>query len=73
MYLHGRSIAQGVVTVAPAGAPARPFPDDEIRLHRGNGNGTTRSGGCFDIRDYDGFLKFLGGRDTRFNRTLVEA
>ena len=51
---------------------ARPVGDDEIRLHRGNSNGTTSSAGCFNVKDYDAFLKFLGGRDTRFNMTLVE-
>jgi peptidoglycan hydrolase-like protein with peptidoglycan-binding domain len=45
---------------------------NEIRLHRGNGNGTPSSAGCLNVKDYDGFLKFLGGRDMRFNLTLVE-
>ncbi|MEN9800768.1 MAG: hypothetical protein RL653_4465 [Pseudomonadota bacterium] len=44
----------------------------EIRLHRGNGNGTPSSAGCLNVKDYDGFLKFLGGRDMRFNLALVE-
>ncbi|MBM4377689.1 MAG: peptidoglycan-binding protein [Deltaproteobacteria bacterium] len=44
----------------------------EIRLHRGNSNGTPSSAGCLNVADYDGFLKYLGGRDMRFNLTLVE-
>jgi len=51
---------------------ARPIQDNEIRLHRGSSSGTASSAGCFNVKDYDGFLKFLGGRDTRFNMTLVE-
>lgn len=45
--------------------------DDCIRLHRGNAT-TTSSAGCFNVQDYDAFLAFLGGRDMRFNMTLVE-
>lgn len=45
--------------------------DNEIRLHRWNSNSTS-SAGCFNVQDYDGFLKFLGGRDMRFNLALVE-
>lgn len=52
---------------------SRPIQDNEIRLHRGNSNGTTSSAGCFNVKDYDAFLKFLGGRDARFNMTLIEA
>jgi peptidoglycan hydrolase-like protein with peptidoglycan-binding domain len=44
----------------------------EIRLHRGNAHGSPSSAGCLNVADYDGFLKFLGGRDMRFNLTLVE-
>lgn len=48
-----------------------PILDSEIRLHRGNAS-TTSSAGCFNVQDYDGFLRFIGGRDVRLNLTLVK-
>jgi hypothetical protein len=41
-----------------------------IRLHRGNGDRTS-STGCLNVRDYDGFLGAVGGRDASFNLVLV--
>lgn len=49
---------------------ANPVPDNEIRLHPGNAT-TTSSAGCFNVQDYDAFLKFIGGHDVSFNMTLV--
>lgn len=43
---------------------------DLIRLHRGNGNSTS-STGCLNVKDYDGFLKSVGGRDSNFNLVVV--
>lgn len=42
----------------------------QIRLHRGNGDRTS-STGCLNVRDYDGFLRSVGGRDASFNLVLV--
>ena len=47
------------------------YDSDLIRLHRG-GSSSTSSSGCFNVKDYDAFLRFVGGRDVRFNLTLVE-
>jgi len=47
------------------------YDSDLIRLHRG-GSSSTASSGCFNVQDYDAFLRYLGGRDMRFNLTLVE-
>jgi len=47
------------------------YDSDLIRLHRGGSN-STASSGCFNVQDYDAFLRFLGGRDMKFNLTLVE-
>lgn len=42
----------------------------QIRLHRGQGDRTS-STGCLNVRDYDGFLKSVGGLDASFNLVLV--
>lgn len=47
------------------------YDSDLIRLHRGGSN-STASSGCFNVKDYDAFLRFVGGRDVSFNLTLVE-
>ena len=47
------------------------YDSDLIRLHRGGSNSTSSSG-CFNVQDYDAFLRYVGGRDMRFNLTLVE-
>jgi peptidoglycan hydrolase-like protein with peptidoglycan-binding domain len=47
------------------------YDSDLIRLHRGGSNSTSSSG-CFNVKDYDAFLRFVGGRDVSFNLTLVE-
>jgi peptidoglycan hydrolase-like protein with peptidoglycan-binding domain len=47
------------------------YDSDLIRLHRGGSNSTSSSG-CFNVQDYDAFLRYVGGRDVRFNLTLVE-
>jgi Ca2+-binding EF-hand superfamily protein len=49
---------------------AHPVLDDEIRLHPGNAT-TTSSAGCFNVQDYDAFVKFIGGHDVSFNMTLI--
>lgn len=41
-----------------------------IRFHRGRGNNTSSSG-CINCKDYDGFLRAVGGRDASFNFVLV--
>lgn len=41
-----------------------------IRFHRGQGDRTSSSG-CINCKDYDGFLKAVGGRDASFNFVLV--
>jgi hypothetical protein len=41
-----------------------------IRLHRGGANRTS-STGCLNVKDYDAFLKSVGGRDSSFNLVLV--
>ncbi len=41
-----------------------------IRLHRGRGDRTSSSG-CLNVKDYDGFLQAVGGRDASFNLVLV--
>ena len=41
-----------------------------IRFHRGRGDRTSSSG-CINCKDYDGFLKAVGGRDAKFNFVLV--
>ena len=38
---------------------------------RGNAS-TTSSAGCFNVKDYDGFLASVGGRDVTFGLTVVE-
>lgn len=43
---------------------------DLIRLHRGNSSSTS-STGCLNVKDYDGFLKSVGGRDADFNLVVV--
>lgn len=43
---------------------------DLIRLHRGNSNSTS-STGCLNVKNYDGFLKAVGGRDADFNLVIV--
>lgn len=50
---------------------ARNDKSDTIRLHRAGAN-TTSSTGCLNIRNYDAFLRAVGGRDSRFNLSLVE-
>lgn len=50
---------------------ARNDSSAQIRLHRG-GQNTTSSTGCLNVRNYDAFLRSLGGRDARFNLSLVE-
>jgi len=47
------------------------YTSDLIRLHRG-GQNSTASSGCFNVQDYDAFLRYVGGRDVKFNLTLVE-
>lgn len=42
----------------------------QIRLHRGKGDRTSSSG-CLNVKDYDGFLQAVGGRDASFNLVLV--
>ena len=46
------------------------YTSSQIRLHRGNGNRTS-STGCLNVRDYDGFLRAVGGRDASFNMVVV--
>lgn len=46
------------------------YSSGQIRLHRGRGNNTSSSG-CLNCKDYDGFLKSVGGRDASFNMVLV--
>jgi hypothetical protein len=50
---------------------ASAISSSEIRLHRGNAS-TTSSAGCFNVKDYDGFLASVGGRDVTFGLTGVE-
>ncbi len=49
---------------------ARNDTSGEIRLHRGRATSTS-SAGCLNIRNYDAFLRFVGGRDARFNMSLA--
>lgn len=49
---------------------ARRDTSSTIRLHRGGANSTS-SAGCLNIRNYDAFLRFVGGRDARFNLSLA--
>ncbi len=46
------------------------YSSGQIRLHRGRGDRTS-STGCLNCKDYDGFLKAVGGRDSSFNLVLV--
>lgn len=50
---------------------ASAISSSEIRLHRGNAS-TTSSAGCFNVKDYDGFLAYVGGRDVSLGLTVIE-
>lgn len=49
---------------------ARSDRSSQIRLHRG-GQSSTSSSGCLNVRNYDAFLRAVGGRDARFNLSVV--
>lgn len=49
---------------------ARNDGSSEIRLHRG-GATRTSSAGCLNVRNYDAFLRAVGGRDASFNLSLA--
>lgn len=42
-----------------------------IRLHPGV-NGAPSSAGCLNVKDYDAFIRYIGGTEARFNMTLIE-
>ncbi|MBL8951041.1 MAG: peptidoglycan-binding protein [Myxococcaceae bacterium] len=44
----------------------------EIRVHRGF-TSSTSSTGCLNVKDYDAFLRAIGGRDARYNLAVVDA
>jgi Ca2+-binding EF-hand superfamily protein len=43
---------------------------NEIRLHPGSG-GSPSSAGCLNVKDYDAFIRYLGGTEVRFDLTLI--
>ncbi len=49
-----------------------PMMDEDIRLHRGTPYGTPGSAGCLTVRDFDAFVKYLGGCNTPFELCLVD-
>jgi hypothetical protein len=51
----------------------RPSTSSLIRLHPGSSSGGPSSSGCLNVRDYQGFIRFLGGTEVRFDMTLVNA
>jgi Ca2+-binding EF-hand superfamily protein len=42
-----------------------------IRLHPGV-NGAPSSAGCLNVKDYDAFIRYMGGTEVSFHMTLVE-
>lgn len=50
-----------------------PSTSSYIRLHPGSPRGGPASSGCLNVRDYDAFIRYLGGTGVRFDLTLIEA
>jgi hypothetical protein len=50
-----------------------PSTSSLIRLHPGSASGGPSSSGCLNVRDYDAFIRYMGGTELRFEMTLVDA
>jgi hypothetical protein len=50
---------------------ARPGSSTLIRLHPGV-SGAPSSAGCLNVKDYDAFIRYIGGTEVRFGLTLIE-